>query len=129
MYIPCGFQLDEIVSMIVIVAAAIVVGFTMVKVLLWTMAVMKLLVVFDLRPEAVIGMLASVEITFMTAVAIELGSATLIPFFNSAVIGVLAGVMPKIGVERLADAHGNIFASLLTALELELPKPCEKFCC
>ena len=36
---------------------------------------------------------------------------------------VIMGFVSGIGVEVLADANGNVFASLMTALEFALPKP------
>ena len=42
-----------------------------------------------------------------------------------ALAGVIIGFAPGIGIEVLADANGNVFASLMTALEFAVPKPLE----
>ena len=40
-----------------------------------------------------------------------------------ALTGVIVGFVSGIGVEVLADANSNVFASLMPALEFAVPKP------
>ena len=42
-----------------------------------------------------------------------------------ALASVIIGFVTGIGVEVLADANGNVFASLMTALEFAVPEPLE----
>ena len=49
--------------------------------------------------------------------------------FTGEVADVIMGFVSSIGVEVLADANVNIFASLVTALEFGLPKPLGEFSC
>ena len=72
-----------------------------------------------------------VEVIAVAAIVIDLEFAAPISYFVDALsdmavdalIDVLAGVLTGIGVEVLADASGNVFASLMTALEFASTKP------
>ena len=46
-----------------------------------------------------------------------------------ALASVIIGFVPDIGVEVLADANGNVFASLMTALEFAVPESIREFSC
>ena len=62
-------------------------------------------------------MLSGMEIIVVTVAVISLG------------FGVIMDVVTGIGVEVLADANVNVFASMMTALEFAVPKPREGFNC
>ena len=46
-----------------------------------------------------------------------------------ALAGAIMGFVPGIGVEVLADAIGNVFVSLMAALEFAVPNPFGEFSC
>ena len=113
----------------VVVVAVIVAVVVMVTVLVWAAAVINMVVVvevlvIDVRADVVIVMLAGVNnIVLAAAFVIVLEFAVSIPYF--AIMGFVTGI----GVEVLADANGNVFASLMTALEFDVPKALEEFRC
>ena len=47
----------------------------------------------------------------------------------NAVTDIISGFVSSIGVEVLADANVNVFASLMTDLEFAVPKPLGEFSC
>ena len=118
------------VAMVVIVVAVI-------KVLVWTGAVVGRIVVtevlfIDVWTDLVIKMLAAVGIIVVAAVIIILEFEVPMTCFvcvlsDDALINVLTsekmGFVPSIAVEVLADANANVFASLVTALEFAVTKP------
>ena len=83
----------------------------------------------------------TLEILVVTVVVITLEFVVPISYFvyvlSDMVVGALTGVMPdsitgfvsSIGVEVLADANVNDFASLVTAWDFGLPKPLGEFSC
>ena len=48
---------------------------------------------------------------------------------TDALTDVIIGFVTGIGVEVLADANGNVFASLMTALEFAVPESIREFSC
>ena len=116
-----------VVVVIVVVVMAIVV--VVVKMLVWDAARVNIVVVvevlvIDVRADVVIVTLAGVNnIVLAAAFVIALEFAVSISDF--AIMGFVTGI----GVEVLADANGNVFASLMTALEFAVPKPFREFSC
>ena len=59
------------------------------------------------------------------AVVVDVLSDMAVDAWIDALAGVTIGFVTGIGAEVLADANGNGFASLMTALEFAVPKPLE----
>ena len=116
---------------------SIVVVVIAVNVLVWTAAVINMevvveVLVIDVRAEVIIDTLVAPEIIVVAAAVIALEFALPISYFvdvlSDMVVDAFAltcamAFVSDIGVEVLADANANIFAFLVTALELALPKP------
>ena len=128
----------------VVMVTSIVVVVVVVKVLVWAIAAVDMVVVvevsvMDVRADVVIDTLSGVEI-IVVAVALK-KFAVSIPFFvdvlsnmvvdtlTDALDTVIMGCVADIGVEVLADANGNVFTSLTTALEFAVPEPLREFSC
>ena len=84
--------------------------------LVWTAAINAILVVVEVF---CIGVLTDVDITSEFAVAVSYFADSL----SDMATDVIMGFVSDIGVEALANANVNIFASLMTALEFGLPPP------
>ena len=119
--------------MVVVAMVAVVVT----KVLVWTAAIVNMVVevealVIDLCAGVVVDTLHGVDIIVMPAIVSDSELAGPISYFvdvlsdmvvDAFVLTCVMAFVPDIGVEVLADANANIFAFLVTALELALPKP------
>ena len=120
-----------------VMVTSIVVVVVLVKVLVWAIAAIDRVVVvevsvIDVWADVVIDTLSGVEIIVVAAVVIPLKKvAVSIRFFVDApsnmVVDTLKDaldnvIMGFIGVEVLADANGNVFAFLMTALEFAVPE-------
>ena len=93
------------------------------------------MLVIDVRVDLVIDMLAGVEIIVGASVMISFKLPVSISYFayvlSDVAVGtlidalalVIMGFVSGIGVEVLADANSNVFASLMPPLEFAVPKP------
>ena len=74
-----------------------------------------------------IGVLADAVIVLEFAVTVsyfeDVPSSMVRGAFTGAVTDVMMGFVSDIGVEVLADANANVFASLMPGLEFTVPKP------
>ena len=130
----------------VVMAAVIVAVLVMVKVLVRAMAVINMPLVVEVLGIGVwadvpIDTVAGADIIVVAAVLIALEFAVptsyLVDVLSSMVVnalidvlaGVLTGIVPGIGAGVLADANGNVFASLMTVLGFVSTKPFGEFCC
>ena len=85
------------------------------------------------QADVIIDTLAGVEIivVVVSAVVITLELVVSISYFVyvlsdvvvDALTGVIMGFVSGIGVEVLADANSNVFASLMPVFEFAVPKP------
>ena len=82
----------------------------MIKVLVWAAAVIDAVVVVEL-------------------LVIDVRTDMVIGAWIDALAGVIKGFVSGIGVEVLAGANINVFASLMPALEFAVPKPIYEFSC
>ena len=121
-YIPCGIQSVEIVSscdewvimITVVMVGMIVVVVIVIRVLVWVVATIGLVVVVE-----VLFICVLVLVKYFEDVLSDMVVGALI----DAVTDVIMGFVTSIGVEMLADANVNVFTSLMTALEFDLPTP------
>ena len=100
-----------------------------------------IVMIIEVRAGLAIDTWAGVEIIVVAAIVIALECAVPVSYFSDvlsgmvvgtlidALAGVIIGFVSSIGVEMLADANVNVFASLMTALEFAVPKPLEEFSC
>ena len=63
------------------------------------------------------------------AVVVDVLSDMAVDAWIDALAGVTIGFVSAIGAEVLADANGNVFTSLTTALEFAVPEPLREFSC
>ena len=80
-----------------------------------------------------IGVLTDVDITSEFPVTVsyfgDVPSDMVVGALTGAVTDAMMGFVSDIGVEVLADANVNVFASLMTALEIVLTTPLSRFSC
>ena len=106
--------------------AAIVVAIVVVRVLLWDTAIIDIVVVDKVLFT---GVWADVMIASEFAVTVSYFGDVLSGMVVGAVTDAMMDFVSDIGVEVLADANVNVFASLMTALEFAVPKPLGGFRC
>ena len=138
-HIPCVIQpvviaSSGVVKLVTIVAvgivAVIVVAVVVAKVLMWTvvfmieMPVMFEALFIDVRAGVVINTLVRVEVNIVAAGVIALGFAVIISYFGDVlsdmVVDALVGVLTDV-IMAFVTGIGNVFASLMTALEFPVP--------
>ena len=122
---------------VVVMGAVIEVVVVVVKVTVWSINIVLVveMLVIDVRVDVVIDTLFGVEILVGAAVVIAVELVVSISYFayvpSNVVVGelihalarVIMGFVSGIGVEVLADANANVFASLTIVLEFAVPKP------
>ena len=140
LHIPCEIQSLAIASSCVvwgIMVAVIEVAVVVVKVRVWSINIVVVVEMWAIavRVDVVIATLFGLGILVGTAVVIAVGLVVSTSFFAyvlsdvavGALIDALARVImsfvSSIGVEVLADANTNVFASLMPDLEFAVPNP------
>ena len=122
---------------VVVMGAVIEVVVVVVKVTVWSINIVLVveMLVIDVRVDVVIDTLFGVEILVGAAVVIAVELVVSISYFayvpSNVVVGelihalarVIMGFVSGIGVEVLADANANVFASLMIVLKFAVPKP------
>ena len=122
---------------VVVVAAVIAIVVVVVKVLVWSINIVVVveMLAIDVRVDVAIDALFDVEILVGADVVIGLELPVSISYFayvlSDVAVGtlidalalVIMGFVSGIGVEVLADANSNVFASLMPDLEFAVPKP------
>ena len=92
--------------------------------------------IFDVRAGVVIDTLSGVVAAVVIALKkfavpipffIDVLSNTVVDTLIDALDNVIMGFVADIGVEVLADANGNVFTSLMTALEFAVLKSLREF--
>ena len=73
----------------------------------------------------VIFLECSMPISYIVDILCDVLLDACIDVLTGAIIGCVSGI----GAEVLADANGNVFASLMTDLEFAVPTPLGEFCC
>ena len=78
-------------------------------------------------PDIVV--VAAVAIVLESVVAVSCSADVLSDVVADSLTGALSGFVPGDGVNVLADVSANIFAAMMTDLDLALPTPLEELDC